>query len=82
MFAGIVVVVMGIAAFLLLGERGQKRRERVKDLAEHTKETAEEKFAAIKQKLMQSKDRLEGGRSLELRIGGHRLHVGYDTDET
>ena len=45
------------------------------------KETAEEKFAVLKQKLTQSKDRLEGGRSLELHVGGHRFHVSYDTDE-
>ncbi len=82
MVTGIAAVVIGLAAFLFLGERSEKRRERVKDFAEQTKETAEEKFAAIKQKLTQSKDRLEGGRSLELHVGGHRFHVSYDTDET
>lgn len=70
---GILAAVAGALAYLFMGERGEARREAVRDWAERTKERAKEKFS-------EAKGAMEGPREFEVRTGKRRIHVGYETE--
>lgn len=70
---GILAAVAGTLAYLFMGERGEARREAVRDWAERTKEQAKERFS-------EAKDAMEGNREFEFRTGKKRIHVGYETE--
>ncbi len=70
---GILAAVAGVLAYLFMGERGEGRREAVRDWYDRTKEKAREKFG-------EARDAMEGNREFELRTGKRRIHVGYETE--